>query len=539
MNKNVSQPSWLTRNEMTGKMFVLLFGLLISGLLTSCGQPKKLTTDTFHSRLSADVTTLDPALVVDVSGGMLTAKLFNGLVKYGEGMQIVPDIAENWTISEDGKTYTFALKEGVRFTNGREVTSSDFKYCIQRVLAPKTMSPRTWVFEKILGAQKYMQGKSQDCAGLIVKDNHTLQIILEEPFAPFLSFLAMPAGYVVPREEVEKWGDDFSKHVVGTGPFKLDEWLPDEKIVLVANTDYFDSKPKVAKLEYRVIPEELTAWAEFEAKNLDAISIPMIEFDRIINNPKWQKEIVSQAGMNVYYLGLNCQKHPFDKIEVRQALNYAIDKETILNTVLKNRGIASHGPIPPGIEGYSSKLKNYPYNPEKAKELLTQAKLPDGFKMKIYQKSSREVLEITEVLQAQLKEVGIEAEIIQLEWSTLKEMINKGETDAFYLAWIADYPDAENFLTPLFHSKNFGAGGNRAFYKNQEIDRLIELAQQTTNTRERIKLYQQIETKIYDEAPWVFLWHQKEFSLHQPYVKGYKLYPIYNADKGTSIEIIK
>ncbi|MDI6735390.1 MAG: ABC transporter substrate-binding protein [bacterium] len=295
--------------------------------------------------------------------------------------------------------------------------------------------------------------------------------------------------------------EDFSRHIIGTGPFKLDQWRYDEKIVLVANPDYFDAKPKVKRLEYRIIPEELTAWAEFEAGNLDAIGLPSSEFERIINAPKWQKYIVSQAGMNVYYLGLNCQKPPFDKLEIRQALNYAIDKEIILNTVLKSRGISSHGPIPPGIEGYSTQIKPYEHNPQKAKELLIKAGFPDGISMKIYQKNSREVLEITEILQAQLKEAGIAAEIVQLEWTTLKEMINQGKTDAFYLAWIADYPDAENFLTPLFYSKNFGSGGNRAFYKNQEVDKLIDQAQKITNDGERIKLYQQIERKIHEESP--------------------------------------
>ncbi|MEW6618741.1 MAG: ABC transporter substrate-binding protein [bacterium] len=507
---------------------------IICGILLGCGQPKE-DKSIFKSRLSADVTTLDPALVVDVSGGMLTAKLFNGLVKYNEKMEIVPDIAEGWEISKDGKTYTFYLKKGVKFTNGREVESSDFKYSIQRVLNLKTKSPRTWVFDKISGAKECLTGTTTECSGLVIKDKWTLQIILEEAFAPFLGFLAMPTAYVVPKEDVEKWGDDFSKYVVGTGPFKLEKWVNDEKIVFVANPDYFETKPKVKRLEYRIIPEELTAWAEFESKKLDAIAIPTAVFDQVITDPQWQKYIVSQSGMNVYYLGLNCQKPLFDKVEVRQALNYAINKEIILNTVLKNRGIISHGPIPPIIQGYSNNLKPYEYNPQKAKELLTQAGYPDGFSMKIYQKSSREVLEITEILQAQLKEAGIKVEIVQLEWSTLKEMINEGKTDAFYLAWIADYPDAENFLTPLFHSKNFGSGGNRAFYKNQAVDELIEQAQQTTDLDERIKLYQQIETKIHKDCPWVFLWHQKEFSLHQPWIKGYKSYPICNADKGTSI----
>lgn len=511
---------------------------LILILLAGCGGQKK-EANVLVNRLSADVTTLDPALVVDMSGGIVTAKIFNGLVKYGSDMKIVPDLAERWEVSSNGKTYTFYLRQGVRFTNGRQIEAADFKYSFERVLDAKTCSPRTWVFDRVYGAREFMSGQAKGVAGLIVKGKHIFQIKLCEPFAPFPGFLAMPAAYVVPREDVEMFGQDFSEHVVGSGPFKLAQWKHDERIVLTANTDYFEGSPKIKGIEYRIIPEDLTALAEFESGNLDTMGLPGPEFDRFINHPQWKNNIVWEIAMNVYYLGLNCQKPPFNNIKVRQALNYAVNKEAILKTILKDKALISHGPIPPNLPGYSEGIKAYPYNPEKAKRLLAEAGLTDGFEIKIFQKSSKEVLNITEVIQSQLKEVGIRAEIVQLEWSTLKEMINQGQCDSFYLAWLADYPDAENFLTPLFHSSNWGAGGNRARYKNPIIDQLIEEANKAVDTKQALALYQQIEEKIVEDAPWVFLWHQKNYSLHQDWVKNYRLYPIYNADKGTEIELTR
>jgi ABC-type transport system substrate-binding protein len=224
-------------------------------------------------------------------------------------------------------------------------------------------------------------------------------------------------------------------------------------------------------------------------------------------------------------------------VKVRQALNYAIDKESILDTILKGRGVPSHGPIPPSLPGYNEEINPYPYNPAKAKELLRLAGLGEGFEMTIYQRESKEAQNLTEVFQAQLSQVGIRAKIVQREWSAFKEAINKGEPDSFYLAWVADYPDSENFLAPLFHSKNFGPGGNRARFKDEEVDRLIEEAQATINYDRRLELYQRLEMEIHERAPWVFLWHLKEYVVHQPWVKNLRLYPIYNGDKGIDVEL--
>ncbi|HAV43186.1 TPA: ABC transporter substrate-binding protein [bacterium] len=511
--------------------------LLASVFFGGCGQKRE--AEILKIRLSADVTTLDPALIVDVSGGIVASKLYNSLIRYDNQMQIVPDLAEDWSISPDGKTYTFRLKPGVRFTNNREVNAEDIKYSFRRILDPKTRSPRQWVLDRVVGADEFMEGKASDVSGLKVLDRYTIQIEIREPFAPFIGLLAMPAAYVVPKEEVQRWGEDFGEHPMGTGPFVLSRWRRDEEILLFANQDYFEGPPQMKGIAYRIIPQDLTATAEFISGGLDIMGLPSGEFSRFMSDPNFRPYILNQAGLNVYYLGLNCQKYPFDRIRVRQALNYAIDKELILKTLLKDRGVVAYGPIPPVLAGSNQNISPYPYDPEKAKELLRQEGLKNGLSMKIYQRTSQEALSITQAIQAQLKEVGIETEIIQLDWSAFKEAINKGEVDAFYLAWVADYPDAENFLFPLFHSRNIGPGGNRARFSNKEIDALLEKAISTIDDKTRIALYQEVEAEIHKAAPWVFLWHLKEHVVYQPWVKGFKLYPIYNADKATTVALTK
>jgi peptide/nickel transport system substrate-binding protein/oligopeptide transport system substrate-binding protein len=491
-----------------------------------------------YLRLNADVTTLDPAYIVDVSGGEVAAKIFNGLVRFDSNMKICPDLAERYEVSEDGLKYTFYLRRGVRFSTGREMKSQDVKYSFERILNPATRSPRTWVLDRIKGSSDYIEGHTKDVKGIKILGDYVVELELISPFSPFIGFLAMPATYIVPKEEVEKYGEEFSGHVIGTGPFKLRRWRRGEEIVLERNELYFGEAPHVSNIVYRIIPEDFTAIAEFENGRIDIMGVPHSEFDRFTTSPRWKGYILEQVGLNVYYLGLNCQKEPFNKLLVRQAINYAIQKKAFLESVVKGRAVVSHGPIPPSLPGYNAELSPYPFDPDRARSLLKEAGYPAGVDIRIYQRKSEEARNILVLMQEQLKEVGFRAKIVQLEWSSFKEAINKGEPDAFYLAWIADYPDSENFLAPLFHSANWGPGGNRARYRNSEVDRLIELAQETIDPSKRIELYHRIERIIHHDSPWVFLWHMKEFVVHQPWVKGVELYPIYNQDKGVTVSLI-
>ena len=532
---------YLSRNNSILQRVVVLVFILIalfSCILQGCrGKGRDRLPGVVYLRLTSNPTTLDPALIVDVASANIAAKLFNGLVRFGERMEIVPDIARTFEVSPDGTRYSFILRPGVCFTNGREVTAADFKYSFERVLNPETRSPRTWVFSRIEGAKEYMEGKRYKVSGVRVKGKYKLEIVLDKPFALFLQFLALPPAYCVPNEEVERWKRDFAFHPVGTGPFILEDWRHNLSLKMIANRHYFGDKARVKGIIYRIIPEELTAVYEFSSGNLDLLSIPQAEFKRFITHPQWKGLIKEVVGLNTYYLGLNCRRPPFDNQKVRQAMNYSIDREKILKSLLEGRGQLAPGPIPPALLKDGEQAHGYPYDPDKARSLLKEAGYPDGFEIKIYQSSDQETLEVLEVIQQYLDKVGIRAQIIQREWSSFKEALNKGEADCFWLSWWADYSDGENFLFPTFHSTNWGAGGNRTFFKDEEIDRLIEKAQQTMTPEKRLTLYRKIERRIIDQAPWVFFWHKKDYVVTQPWLKGVSLYSLPGVDKGTVVYI--
>jgi peptide/nickel transport system substrate-binding protein len=531
-----------SRTSVTRRLSVSLALVSILVLLFSAGCHRSddgRLPNHLYLRLNSNPTTLDPALVTDVIGGGIAAKLFNGLVRFNENLDIVPDIARSWKLSDDQRTYTFHLRRDVRFSNGRKVTAQDFKYSFERVLMPQTKAPLTWVLDKIEGAGDVISGKAQSASGITVVNDHTLMLKLEKPFGPFLSLLAMTTAYVVPREEVERLGPDFGTHPLGSGPFLLTEWKHGQHIVLTAREDYFEGKPTLNGIYYRIIPEDLTAILEFETGRLDVLQIPASEYHRYTTDPAWRDLVYGKTGLNSYYLGLNCTRPPFDDLRVRRAMNYAIDRRHILDTILEKRGTLASGPIPPGL--WKSKIwpqvaEGYDYDPQKAKELLHEAGA-EGKTIKIYITADPEVLNIVEVIQNYLEKVGLKAEITQLDWSAFKHAVNEGEPDAFWLSWYADYPDPENFLFPLFDSASAGSGGNRTRCNDPELDQLIETAQHTMDERQRYLLYRKAENRIIKDAPWVFMWHKADYYVVQPWVKDFKIYPIYSIDKRVDVRI--
>ncbi|GAB4340322.1 MAG: hypothetical protein Kow0099_16200 [Candidatus Abyssubacteria bacterium] len=478
-------------------------------------------------------------MIVDVDGGSVAAKLFNGLVRFDERMQVVADVAASWDISADGTSYTFHLRPDVTFHNGRQVTASDVKYSFERVLSPDSGSRRKWLFEPVRGARAFMEGMAEEVAGIEVVDARTIRISLEEPLAVFSGFLAMPNAYIVPREEVERWGKDFSDHIVGTGPFKLEEWRHDDYLKLSRNEGYFGGRAGVDVIEYRVLPEEFTRVAEFEAGNLDVLEIPAAEFQRLSSDPFWREHMKSRVGLNTYYLGFNCRKAPMSEPTFRSAVNHAIDRQKIVDVILQGRARIATGPIPPELSGRCSSCSGYGYEPERAEEMLRAYGESAGRPLKLYQSADRRGLEVTEAIQYYLRKAGLEVEIVQLEWTAFKEAINDGKADLFLLSWYADYPDAENFLFPVFHSSNWGASGNRTFYRNPVFDELIEGAQREMDPEGRLSLYREAERVVYEDAPWVFLWHRTDHFVVQPWVRGFEPPVIYNADKGMAVETVR
>ncbi|MBI5632084.1 MAG: ABC transporter substrate-binding protein [Nitrospirae bacterium] len=486
-----------------------------------------------HYRINYNPTTLDPAMIVDVTGGLIAAKLFNGLVRLDEKLEVTPDLAESWNISPDGTIYTFYLRRDARFSNGRLLSSSDVKYSFERVLDPGGKSPNTWILDKISGAKAFMEGERSEVSGIKLSGPYAIRIILEKPFSPFLNLLTMTAAYVVPKEEIRKWGEDFASHPVGSGPFRLTQWKHNNHLLLDRNENYFGGMAMIMGLRYRIIPEDLTALTEFELGNLDVISVPASEYRRIMEKNTGKNLVSSMEGINTYYLGFNCSRPPFDDIRARRAVSFALDRKRILETFYENRGRLAHGPIPDMLRSWDAPVLP-DYDPAAARKMVDAAGLK-GRKIQLYVTADPEVVDIAEILQDYLRTAGLSVVIKQLEWSSYKAAINNGEADMFWISWWADYPDPENFLFPLFHSSNHGPSGNRTRYTNRAVDALIEAGQKSSTRKERDHYYSLAERAIVDDMPWVFFWHKTDITVRQATLKNYRMYPIYSLDKGMEV----
>lgn len=536
----------MLRKRRVSLIFVIF--LIFSLVLTGCSSKGK-DADTpkeegrsgepkyggiYKTYIGSDFETLDPAFSTAALDGSLVSLIYDALIRFDTEGKIIPGLAESWETPDD-TTYIFNLVENAKFHNGNPLTAKDVKYSFERVMDPEVNSPRTWVFEKIKGAVDFNEGKADEIEGIEVLEDYKLKITLEQPFAPFLSMLGMPAAHIVDKEEIENYSDqkDYALKPVGTGPYIFESYNQGDKLILNVNEDYFDGRPYLDGIEYRVIEDSSTAVAEFEAGNLDYLGIPSEELDRFKNDPEYEPYIVSVNTFWNYYIGLTSNREPFDDVKVRQAFNYAIDKETLINTVRKDKAIISHGPIPPGLEGYRDDFKVYDYDPDKAKELLKEAGYskdnPCEFEF-LYAEATENV-EILEPIQAMLKEVGFEPTLTAMEWNAYREEVRLGNADAFWLSWGADYPDAENYLYPLFHSSMSGGGGNETRYNNPEVDKLLEESHNILDTEERIKIYHEIEDIVVDEAARAWIYVSVNWNLYKPEVKGIENYRIFNADK--------
>jgi len=503
---------------------MLALAVLLAGTATgSFGQTPK-SGGIYRSYFGGDLQAggLDPAKFTGTYEWEVAIEIYNGLVQFDDRNHVVPDLAEKWTVSRDGTVYTFTLRKGVKFTNGRELTATDVKYAIERLYDPATKSPNTWIFRGIVkGTQAMLKGEAKELAGIQVPDKYTVQFILEQPNGIFLSLLTMPQAFVVAREEVERWGPDYVAHPVGTGPFVLKEWRRQDRIILEANPDYFAGKPYLAGQEIRIIPEFSTAEAEFKAGRLDALGIGAAPtFKQWTTDPKWKPFIMRNPNMEIDYLGFNFARKPFDDVRVRKAFAYAIPRKQILEAVFNGSGIVAHGPIPPGLPGYDGTITALPYNPSRAKKLLTEAGFANGLEAEMLITPASNNQRLFGILQATLRGVGIELKPLFRERAAYFSQRRAGSFDLARADWEADYLDAEDFLFPLFHT-----GKHWSKYSNLKVDELIDRARATVEVKNRIELYQEAERHIIADMPWVFLWHSVGVSVHQPWVKGLQSHP--------------
>ncbi len=488
---------------------------------------------TLNLRNSSDWDTLDPAYASGFNAGAMAVKIFDGLVRFDYySYDVVPSLATDWTVSDDRLIWTFNLRKGVKFHNGREFTAHDVKFSFDRLFDPEVASPGTWAYDMIVGTDAALDGTTEGVSGVTVVDDHTVQFQLKYPFGLFLKHLTLPHALIVPQEVVEKYGDLFSENAVGTGPWKLIEWEHDDHIILEANEDYFEGRPYVDKVYYRVIPEDLTAVAEFEAGNLDFGPIPTAEFERWINDPIWKDYIVKQTELSTYYLALNQNVKPLDDVRVRKAIAHAIDVPTIIETLRNGTDTLANGPLPPGMEGYSAEIQPVEYDPEKARQLLKEAGYPDGLKIELWTSNTTDRVQMTGVFQAFLADVGIDAEIIESEWATFYPAVKEGKVPMYYLNWYADYADPYNFLQPLLYSK-----GSRVGMNDPLIDQMIDEMERTSNPLVRYELAKRIAQRTFELQPYVWLFHTTAYTLKQPWIQDEIWHQMYDADKLTTIWI--
>jgi peptide/nickel transport system substrate-binding protein/oligopeptide transport system substrate-binding protein len=462
---------------------------------------------------------LDPAFAVDAAEGEICSLVFEGLVGFAPDGALVPGIARRWEILDGGRRYVFHLDPSAAFSDGKPLRARDVVASFARVLSPATASPRAWVLGRIRGAGAFQSGQSASIPGLTVVDDSTLVVALDEPFAPFLSMLALPAARVV---EAATAGDGGLP--VGSGPWRVAEWIPGDRIALAPNPHHPHAARGIEGVRYRVIPEPFTRIAEYEAGTIDVLEVPDAEVPRFLSDPATAPRLRKRPELRVFYIGLNNRRLSDER--VRRALNHAVNVSALTRVLASGQAVVAHGSVPPGLPGYRER-PGFEYDPERARALLAEAGHADGLDLEIWQRESAEGNRVAEVVQGYLLAAGVRATLVRREWSAFKEAVSTGKVDAFLLDWIADYPDAENFLYPLFHSSNHGGGGNRSFFTDPEVDRMLEEASRTITPLARFDLYARVDSLVYARAPWIYLYFPTSFHIVSERVTGYRLPAVY------------
>ncbi len=516
--------SWLGRNGVgraLAALVVLTFG-------TAMAQQGGSAVVSFQD----DVSTLDPAIGYDWQNWSIIKSIFDGLMDYVPGTtDLVPHLAASYTVSDDGLTYTFALRDDVKFHNGRPFVAQDVKYSLERTLNPATQSPGQGFYFTIAGAQEFVDGTAPEVSGIVVLDDHTVQFTTTEPDASFLHKLGLNFAHIVPQEAVEAAKGDFGHQPIGTGGFMLKEWVLGQRIVLERNPDYFEAGlPHLDELTFQVGVDPNVAFLRLQRGEVDILGdgIPSARYTEVMADPTWSKQVSIGEQMQTGYVTINVEMEPFTDVRVRQALNMAINKDRIVR-ILNNRAVPATQILPPLFESYDSDYAGYPYDVAAAKALLAEAGYPNGFDTVLYAYNVAPNDRIAQAIQADLAEIGVRAELRTQAQSTVIEAGGAGEAPLLWsggMAWIADYPDPNNFYWPILAcASNIPGGWNWSKYCNEDIearaahaDTLARVDQQ----EERVKAWRSIFVDIMADAPWIPVFHELQVSMHSTNVTGPK-----------------
>ncbi len=461
-----------------------------------------------------DITTLDPAIGYDWVNWSMIKSLYSRLMDYEPGTpNPVPSLAESFEVAPDGLTYTFKLRKGVKFSNGRDVVASDVKYSIERAVDPKTQGPGAGFFGAINGFEDVTGGKSTTLSGIETPDAGTVVFKLSRPDATFLHVLAINFASVVPKEAVEAAGGDFGKSPVGSGTFTLKEWTIGQRLVFEKNPAYYvKDMPHIDKFTVEVGQEPLVALLRLQKGEVDIAGdgIPPAKFLEIKNSPDGAQIIVDGAQLHTGYITLNTKMKPFDNVKVRQALNMAVNKERVAR-ILNGRATPANQPLPPLMPGYDTSFTGYAYDVTKAKALLAEAGFADGFETVLYSTNTDPQPRIAQAIQQDLAAIGVKAEIRALaQANVIAAGGTEGEAPMIWsggMAWIADFPDASNFYGPILGCAGAVQGGwNWSWYCNKDLDARAVAADSMSDpakAAERTAAWGKVFTDIMADAPWV------------------------------------
>ncbi|MCX6090246.1 MAG: ABC transporter substrate-binding protein [Candidatus Atribacteria bacterium] len=480
---------------------------------------------------AGDASRLDPADVTDGISISMTDNLFESLVRYKSGTtEVEPDLAESWDISQDGLTFTFHLRKEVKFHDGTPFNADAVVYSLKRQF--DTNHP---FFKN--GEWAYWKWMFTNVKDVVKVNDLTVQLVMTQPNATILTSLAMFTASIVSPTACEKYGADFFKNPVGTGPFKFVEWVKDDHLTLEANLDYWGGRPYLDKLIFRVIPDPSVRLIELEKGTIDSMEYPTPDdLERIKNNPNLK--IIDAPGLNVGYLAMNMgedtpgYQKQFADPRVRKAVAYAINKKDIIEYLYKGTAVMAKNPIPPIMWGYNDAIQDYEYDPEKARVLLKEAGYPDGFEttlwaMPVSRPYMYDPQKIAEAIQADLAAVGIKAKIYSVEWGTYLQDTEAGKHPMCLMGWTGDNGDPDNFIYVLLDKDAaiVGTAGNVAFYRNDALHNLLIKAQRTYDQAERTTLYQKAQEIVHADVPWVPIAHAKVFMVFKKNIMGYIMYP--------------
>jgi oligopeptide transport system substrate-binding protein len=512
---------------------VLIASLLVFYLPNAVCQPVPDGTPTAPSEggvlnlYGIDPYTLDPAVSSEATSHQYVMQLFSGLAYLDDNLKPAPDIAEKWQLSDDGRTYTFYLRQDVEFHDGRLLKAGDFKYSWERACAPDTGSQTAATFlGDIVGVSDVLAGRSKEISGIRVVDDRTLQVTIDAPKSYFLSKLTYPTTFVVDKASVES-GWEWWRQPNGTGPFKLQQWDENNRLVLEKNEYYYGELAKVDFVTFQLwsgVPMNM-----YETGEIDVTGIASYYIDRVQDEAgPFYQELSIVPELSFYYIGFNTTKPPFNDVNIRRAFSQAVDKDKLASLVFRDMVQRADGILPPGMPGYNEGLSGLDFDIAEAKELIANSEYGDVSQLPpitITTSGWGGVVspELEAIVHEWWQNLGVEVKVRQLEPQRFLYNLTQEKDEMFYLGWVADYPHPHDFLDVLFHT---GIDSNYGEYSNPEVDNLLETASVELDYERSLALYQQAEQRLVDDAACLPLWFGQNYLLIKPYVKGYNLNPL-------------